>query len=339
MNRLTASDGVVLNKILFALVVASLSFPAAEAASPARKGKAVATTKAAKAVKAPKRVVKRSKASKAVVHPARVSRRVVAPQPLLDDPTQLEVKSTSALVIEQGGGRTLYAKNIDAVVPIASITKLMTAIVVLDADLDLREGVAISDDDIDLLKHTRSRLKIGAVLERDELLRLALMASENRAASALGRAYPGGIHAFVAAMNKKASALGMVHTRFVDSTGLSSDNVSSAQDLAKMVTAAYRYPLIQEYTTLTGHVVRTGEGRLLAFRNSNGLVKDDSWHIDVSKTGYISEAGRCLVMQARIAAKPVIIVLLDSWGKYTRIGDANRIKRWVESAHGRPAPG
>jgi len=328
-----------LNKVLFALVVASLSFPAAEAASPARKGKAVAT-KAAKASKAPKRVVKRSKASKAVIHRARVSRRVVAPQPLLGDPTHLEVRSTSALVIEQGReGRTLYAKNIDAVVPIASITKLMTAMVVLDASLDLREGVAITDDDIDLLKHTRSRLKIGTLLERDELLRLALMASENRAASALGRAYPGGIHAFGAAMNRKASDLGMVHTRFVDSTGLSSDNVSSAQDLAKMVTAAYRYPLIQEYTTLTGHVVRTSEGRLLAFRNSNGLVKDDSWHIDVSKTGYISEAGRCLVMQARIAAKPVIIVLLDSWGKYTRIGDANRIKRWVESAHARPAPG
>jgi D-alanyl-D-alanine endopeptidase (penicillin-binding protein 7) len=128
----------------------------------------------------------------------------------------------------------------------------------------------------------------------------------------------------------------MVHTRFVDSTGLSSDNVSSAQDLAKMVTAAYRYPLIQEYTTLTGHVVRTGEGRLLAFRNSNGLVKDDSWHIDVSKTGYISEAGRCLVMQARIAAKPVIIVLLDSWGRLTRIGDANRIRKWIEGSSLRP---
>ena len=333
-----------MKKFLFALVVASLSLPAAEAADPPRKGKvtvskATKTAKASRVSRASKSVVKRSRASKAVVHRARVSRRVVAPQPLLDDPAHLEVKSTSALVIEQGEGRTLYAKNIDAVVPIASITKLMTAMVALDARLDLREGVEITDDDVDLLKHTRSRLKIGTVLERDELLRLALMASENRAASALGRAYPGGIRAFVAAMNRKAFELGMMHTRFVDSTGLSSDNVSSAQDLAKMVTAAYRYPLIQEYTTLTGHVVRTSEGRLLAFRNSNGLVKDDTWHIDVSKTGYISEAGRCLVMQARIAAKPVIIVLLDSWGKYTRIGDANRIKRWVESAQARPAPG
>ncbi|HYH42614.1 MAG TPA: peptidase S11, partial [Burkholderiales bacterium] len=166
-----------------------------------------------------------------------------------------------------------------------------------------------------------------------------LMASENRAAAALGRSYPGGIHAFVAAMNQKAKDLGMVRSRFVDSSGLSSDNVSTAEDLAKMVTAAHRYPLIQEYTTATGHVVRTGDGRMLAFRNTNGLVKDAAWHIDVSKTGYISEAGRCVVMHARIAAKPVIIVLLDSWGKYTRIADANRIKRWVESAQVRHTPG
>jgi D-alanyl-D-alanine endopeptidase (penicillin-binding protein 7) len=251
----------------------------------------------------------------------------------------LDVKSTAALVIEQGEGRTLFAKNIDAVQPIASITKLMTAMVVLDAGLELREGVAITDDDVDMLKHTRSRLKVGTVLERTELLRLALMASENRAAAALGRAYPGGIHAFVAAMNKKAADLGMARTRFVDSSGLSSENVSTAHDLSKMVVAAHRYPLIQEYTTLTDYTVRTSEGRSLAFRNSNGLVKDIAWHIDVSKTGYISEAGRCLVMQARIGAKSVIIVLLDSWGKYTRIGDANRIKRWVESAHTRPTPG
>jgi D-alanyl-D-alanine endopeptidase (penicillin-binding protein 7) len=268
-----------------------------------------------------------------VVHRARFA----APE-IPDDPTRLEVKSTSALVIEQGEGRTLFAKNIDAVVPIASITKLMTAMVVLDARLDLREGVAITDDDVDMIKRTRSRLKVGTVLARDELLRLALMASENRAAAALARAYPGGLPAFVTAMNQKAFELGMTSTRFVDSSGLSSDNVSSAQDLAKMVTAAYRYPLIQEYTTLPAYVVRTNEGRALTFGNSNGLVKDGAWQIGVSKTGYISEAGRCLVMQARIAAKPVVIVLLDSWGRYTRIGDANRIKRWIESPLSR-APG
>jgi D-alanyl-D-alanine endopeptidase (penicillin-binding protein 7) len=310
----------------------ALAAPAAEAAKAPRKGKS-AISKALRS----KAVVNPRKAPKHVIHRERIN-RIVTAQPT-DDPTHLEVKSTAALVIEQGEGRTLYAKNIDAVVPIASITKLMTAMVVLDAGLELREGVAVTEDDVDQLKHTRSRLKVGTILERNDLLRLALMASENRAAAALGRAYPGGIHAFVAAMNQKARDLGMSRTRFVDSSGLSSDNVSTAQDLAKMVVAAHRYPLIQEYTTLPEYVVQTGEGRSLAFRNTNGLVKDVAWHIDVSKTGYISEAGRCLVMQARIGAKSVIIVLLDSWGKYTRIGDANRIKRWVESAHTRPTPG
>lgn len=334
-----------MKKLLLALVMATLTLPAAQAASPSGKSKTAVSTssRTSKAVvkrsRASTPVVKRSRASKAVVHRAKAARRVVAPQPLLEEPGELEVKSSAALVIEQGGGRTLYAKNIDAVVPIASITKLMTSMVVLDAGLDLREAIAITDDDIDHLKHTRSRLTIGTVLERDELLRLALMSSENRAASALGRTYPGGIRAFVAAMNNKAFDLGMRHTHFVDSTGLSSENVSTAQDLAKMVTAAYRYPLIQDYTTLASHEVVAGNGRKLTFGNSNGLVKDDSWHIGVSKTGYISEAGRCLVMQARIAAQPVIIVLLDSWGKYTRIGDANRIKRWVETSHGKPSPG
>jgi D-alanyl-D-alanine endopeptidase (penicillin-binding protein 7) len=323
---------VALKKILLALLVCSLTAPVAEAAKPARKGK----SPIAKALRS-KPVVKPKQPSKPVAHRERIT-RIVAAQPS-EDPTHLEVKSTAALVIEQGEGRTLYAKNVDSVQPIASITKLMTAMVVLDAKLDLREAVAIADDDVDHLKHTRSRLRVGTVLERDDLLRLALMASENRAAAALGRAYPGGIHTFVAAMNQKAANLGMTRTRFVDSTGLSSDNVSTAHDLAKMVTAAHRYPLIQEYTTLTEYTVRTTDGRMLAFRNSNGLVKDLAWHIDVSKTGYISEAGRCLVMQARISAKPVIIVLLDSWGKYTRIGDANRIKRWVESAHARATPG
>jgi len=328
---LSLPTGDVLKKILFALLASSLLLPAAEAAKPSRSGKAVvAKQRAAKPVAKPLRSAKASaKSVSQRVRPTRITRALAAQIP--DDPTHLEVKSTSALVIEQGEGRTLYAKNIDAVVPIASITKLMTAMVVLDAQLNLREGVAITEDDVDLLKHTRSRLKIGTVFERDELLRLALMASENRAASALGRSYPGGLPAFVAAMNQKAADLGMTRTRFVDSSGLSSDNVSTAQDLAKMVVAAHRYPLIQEATTLQSYVVHTNQGRPLAFRNTNGLMKDEAWHIDVSKTGYISEAGRCLVMQARIAAKPVIIVLLDSWGRYTRIGDANRIKKWIEN--------
>lgn len=322
-----------MNKILLALIVSSLAFaPTAEAGKKKKRpAKAVAT----KSYRPAKPAVKpsRAKPPRAVVHKARAVRHARAAAPALsDDPTHLEVKSSSALVIDPIDGRTLYAKNVDTVVPIASITKLMTAMVVLDAGVDLREAVAITEDDIDTIKGTRSRLKIGTVLERDELLRLALMASENRAAAALARAYPGGTHAFVTAMNHKALELGMSHTRFVDSTGLSSDNVSTAQDLAKMVVAAHRYPLIQEYTTLPSYVVHGNGGRAIAFGNSNGLVKNSEWHIDVSKTGYISEAGRCLVMQARIAAKPVIIVLLDSWGRYTRIGDANRIKRWMEAA-------
>jgi D-alanyl-D-alanine endopeptidase (penicillin-binding protein 7) len=241
-----------------------------------------------------------------------------------------ELKSSSALVVDQSG-RPLFAKNIDHVVPIASITKLMTAMVVIDAGLPLSDEIVISEDDKDLLKGTRSRLRIGTVLTRRELLHLALMASENRAAEALSRVYPGGNKAFVAAMNQKAVELGMWRTRFVDGTGLSSDNVSTAQDLTKMVAAAYRYPLIREFTTDSGTTVQVAKGRSMNYSNSNRLVKSQEWQIGLSKTGYISEAGRCLVMQAKIAGKPVIIVLLDSWGKMTRIGDANRLKRWMET--------
>ncbi len=234
-------------------------------------------------------------------------------------------------MIDQDAGNTLYAKNVDNVVPIASITKLMTAMVVIDAGLPLNEEIVITKADRDLIKGTRSRLHIGAALSRRELLQLALMASENRAAEALTRVYPGGTQAFVAAMNQKAIELGMWRSRFVDGTGLSSNNVSTALDLTKMVAAAYGYPLIREFTTDTGLTVRFSNGRTLSYRNSNRLVSNDNWHIGLSKTGYISEAGRCLVMQAEIAGRPVIIVLLDSWGKLTRIGDANRIKRWMET--------
>lgn len=249
-----------------------------------------------------------------------------------------ELKSSAALVVDQSG-RALFAKNVDHVVPIASITKLMTAMVVIDAGLPLTEQIAISNDDKDLIKGTRSRLRIGTVLTRRELLQLALMASENRAAEALTRVFPGGTSAFVVAMNQKAVELGMWRSRFVDGTGLSSDNVSTAQDLTKMVGAAYKYPLIREFTTDSGMTVQLGNGRSMNYSNSNRLVKSHEWQIGLSKTGYISEAGRCLVMQAKIAGKPVIIVLLDSWGKLTRIGDANRIKRWMETRNAADTPG
>lgn len=244
-----------------------------------------------------------------------------------------ELKSSAALVVDQAGGRTLFAKNVDHVVPIASITKLMTAMVTLDAGLPLAERIVITEEDKDQIKGTRSRLRIGTELSRRDLLHLALMASENRAAEALSRVYPGGTRAFVAAMNQKAVELGMWRTRFVDGTGLSSDNVSTAQDLTKMVAAAYRYPLIREFTTDGGTTIQLANGRAMNYNNSNRLVKSREWQIGLSKTGYISEAGRCLVMQAKIAGKPVIIVLLDSWGKLTRIGDANRIKRWMETRY------
>jgi D-alanyl-D-alanine endopeptidase (penicillin-binding protein 7) len=246
----------------------------------------------------------------------------------------LGLRSAAALVLSQEDGQLLYAKNTDAVMPIASITKLMTAMVILDSGLSLDEPVTITREDVDKLKGTKSRLRLGVTLPRREMLRLALMASENRAAAVLARSYPGGTAAFVRAMNLKAGQLGMTDTRFVDATGLNPNNVSTALDLAVLVNAGYHYPLIRDYSTTDSVRLAFRGGRktrALAFRNSNALVRNGQWEIGLQKTGYISEAGRCLVMQARISARPVIIVLLDSWGRFTRVADANRIKRWVET--------
>lgn len=263
---------------------------------------------------------------------ATYAKKAVVAEDSLPSDGRLDVKSGSALVIEQANGGALYEKHADAVMPIASITKLMTAMVVLDGVPDLQAGVSISEDDVDYLKGTRSRLQVGATMSRETALLLALMSSENRAAHALARHYPGGLRSFVAAMNDKARALGMRNTRFEDPTGLTSNNVSTAHDLAKMVAAAHRYPLIREFSTTPGASVEIA-GRQLEFHNTNPLVKSASWDVGLSKTGYISEAGKCLVMQARVADKPVVIVLLDSAGKQTRVGDANRIKRWMEASH------
>ena len=242
-----------------------------------------------------------------------------------------DIKSSAAMVFDVKAGRALYTKNVDQLSSIASITKLMTAIVVLDAGLPLDEPIRIERVDIDTLKHTRSRLRIGSSFTRRDLLNLALMSSENRAASALGRTYPGGLSAFVARMNARAAELGMVKTRFVEPTGLSSKNVSTAEELALLVRASLDYPLIREFTTTRSAQVYTTDSKLAhGFGNSNRLVSSSAWRINVSKTGYISESGLCLVMHARITDRPVIIVLLNSWGKYTRIGDANRIKKWME---------
>jgi D-alanyl-D-alanine endopeptidase (penicillin-binding protein 7) len=239
--------------------------------------------------------------------------------------------STGVLVLDPATGQTLFSKNADQAAPIASITKLMTAMIVLDAKLAMDEAIEISSEDIDTIKNTRSRLPIGTHFRRDDLLRLALMASDNRAAAALGRTYPGGTHAAVAAMNEKAKALGLTQTHYVDSSGLSPGNVSTPADLGKLVSAATKYDVIREYTT-TGavNVTLPNSKRTLHFVNTNQLVRSGDWKIGLSKTGYINEAGKCLVMQAVIANQPIVIVLLDSWGRLTRVGDANRIRRWLE---------
>ena len=239
------------------------------------------------------------------------------------------LRSAAALVQDATTGEEVINKNADSVTPIASITKLMTAMVIIDRGLDLDARVFVSREDVDWKKGTRSRLQPGTILTREELLNLALMSSENRAAAALARTYPGGTEAFVAAMNAKAAALGMTDSEFIDATGLNAGNVASARDLVKLVRAAHEYPLIREYSTRDRRTVMV-HGRPLAFRNTNGLVRSSQWEIGLSKTGYISEAGRCLVMQVRLASKELIVVLLDSWGKQSRIGDANRIKRWLE---------
>lgn len=241
----------------------------------------------------------------------------------------LAVNSASALVFDQTTGSAIYQKNANEITPIASITKLMTAMVVLDNAPNLQALISISEDDVDSLRGSRSRLPVGLSISRETALLLALMSSENRAAHALARHYPGGMSAFIAAMNAKAKTLGMHKTRFDDPTGLSSGNVSTAHDLARMVAAAYRYPLIRAWST-TAEASVDVSGKALLFRNTNPLVSHSDWSVGLSKTGYIHEAGRCLVMQAWLTDKPTVIVLLDSAGKLARVGDANRIKRWME---------
>lgn len=254
-------------------------------------------------------------------------------------PERLQLASEKAVVFDAQTGKVLYAKNANDSAPIASITKLMTAMVVLDGKLPMEEMLTITKEDIDRLKGTYSRLQIGTRQSRKEMLRLALMSSENRAASALGRHYPGGRSAFLAAMNRKAAALKMTHTHFADSTGLSSQNISSAGDLILMTQAASRYPLIREFTTTPQRTVSFPQPRYsLDFVNTNRLVRGGSWDIELSKTGYTNEAGRCLVMKTRVANRPLVMILLDSQGKLTPLGDANRIKRWMETGAGGQVP-
>lgn len=243
----------------------------------------------------------------------------------------LQIASSKALIVNQETGDTVFAKGINVLTPIASVTKLMTAMVMLDAKLPMNEILTITDEDVDYLKGSSSRLPVGTRLSRLEMLQLALMASENRAASALGRNYPGGKGDFVRAMNAKATELSMSSSHFADPTGLDSNNMSTAEDLVRMVKAAYQYIDIKRVTTTANYEVYLNKRGPVNFNNTNGLVREGNWEIGLSKTGYISEAGRCLVMQATIAGQPMIIVLLDSNGKMTRIGDANRIRKWIET--------
>ncbi len=245
---------------------------------------------------------------------------------------ELALKSSVAYVIDQDTQEVLLSKNDHAVLPIASITKLMTGLIVSEAKLDLDEPITITQADVDTEKGSSSRLKVGATLSRGEMLHLALMSSENRAAHALGRTYPGGLSTFVRLMNAKAMQLGMKDTRYVEPTGLSSQNQSSARDLAVLVSTAYNDPLLRDFSTSSGHVVEVGR-QTLQYRSTNRLISNPHWDIGLQKTGYISEAGQCLVMQARIAGRKLIMVFLDSAGKLSRVADAERVRRWIEARH------
>lgn len=318
------------------LACAMLQIPAAQAAGKAEGSKARKTH----VVRAEPRAAANKPSRKAPRSVIRVA--AVPPKPsfgqlaglhgtLLEDGPEL--RSSVALVVDQDTREVLLSKNDQAVLPIASITKLMTGMVITEARLPLDEAITITEEDIDTEKGSRSRLKVGTTLTRGELLHLALMSSENRAAHALGRTYPGGMPVFVDLMNRRAQVLGMKDTRYVEPTGLSSKNQSSANDLALLVAAAANDPTLRTYSTSPNHEVAVGN-RMLQFNNTNRLVHSPTWDIGLQKTGYISEAGQCLVMQAKVAGRKLIMVFLDSAGKLSRIADAERVRRWVET---RPA--
>jgi D-alanyl-D-alanine endopeptidase (penicillin-binding protein 7) len=244
----------------------------------------------------------------------------------------LALRSGVALVIDQDTQQVLLSKNDHAVLPIASLTKLMTGLLISEARLPMDEPITITQADVDTEKGSRSRLAVGTTLTRGELLHLALMSSENRAAHALGRTYPGGLEVFVARMNAKARSIGMADTHYIEPTGLSSHNQSSASDLAALVNVAYHDPLLRKLTTSPSYEVAVGH-RMLQFNNTDRLVKNPSWDIGLQKTGYISEAGRCLVMQAQVAGRKLVMVFLDSEGKFSHLADAERVRSWVERMH------
>ena len=283
--------------------------------------------------------VTRGKPAAVKVHARRSAGKAIPTRPsfgqiagLHGTPDELDLRSSVAYVVDQETNEVLLSKNDQAVLPIASITKLMTGVIVSEAKLPLDEQITITQDDVDTEKGSSSRLRVGSTLTRGELMHLALMASENRAAHALGRTFPGGLHTFVGLMNAKADQLGMRDTRYVEPTGLSSQNQSSAKDLATLVRHAYQDVMIRDLSTSPSYAVEVGN-HTLQYRTTNRLIKNPNWDIGLQKTGYISEAGQCLVMQAKIAGRKLIMVFLDSAGKLGRIGDAERVRRWVETNH------
>lgn len=254
------------------------------------------------------------------------------------NPKRLYLRSSTALILDQREGVVLYDKEVDKEMPIASVSKLMTAMVILDAKLNMNERIRIKRKDRDRLRGSKSRLSYGTILTRRDLLKITLMASDNRASKALSRTYPGGRKAFISAMNKKAKVLQMLHTKFKDESGLHSGNISTARDLVKLVTAASKYKLIGDLTsTGKSYVTDLRSGWKVEFFNTNRLVRRKNWDISLSKTGYIADSGHCLVMETTISNRPVIIVLLNSWGKLSKFGDSNRIKRWIQRAEKRVA--
>ncbi len=330
MQSKVVGAGFTLSRVLHAVaavaVVAALTPSVADAAQ--QKTTVAKKQRSAQAPRVSKSFVAKQRRSVVITQSPRPSYGQLAGLHGTQD--QLDLKSSVALVIDQDTHEVLFSKNDQAVLPIASLTKLMTALVVSEARLPMDELITITQDDVDTEKGSSSRLRVGTQITRAEAMHLALMSSENRAANALGRHYPGGLQAFVAAMNAKARELGMKDTRYVEPTGLSSRNQSSAHDLAVLANAAYQDTMLREYSTSTGYQVAVGN-RTLQYNNTNRLVKNPDWEIGLQKTGYISEAGQCLVMQAKVAGRKVIMVFLDSAGKLSRLADAERVRRWVEN--------
>ena len=328
------SNGVLAVLVAFSLALPSVDSQAKQLASKkkvhaAGKVKPTLHTRLHVVTRNGKRVVVRQSLVKVRYEPAKPSFGQLAGLHNIAD--SLELKSSVALVLDQDTDEVLFSKNAQAVLPIASLTKLMTAVVVAEAGQPLDEVLSVTQEDVDTEKRSRSRLKVGTQLTREEMLHLALMSSENRAAHVLGRQYPGGVSGFAKAMNLKAVALGMTASHFVEPTGLSSQNRSSARDLATLVKAAHQHPIIRELSTSPNYQVEVGS-RQVNFVNTNRLLRNPEWEIGLQKTGYISEAGRCMVMQTHLGGRQLIMIFLDSAGKYSRLGDAERVRRWIEES-------